>query len=168
MLTKTIAILIEDLYQDLEVWYPYYRLQEAGHQAHFIGREKSDYTGKFGYPLHATKLIKGITVQEYDAVIIPGGFAPDLMRKSRAMIDFVRAMSEANKIVAAICHGAWIPASAGILKDRQATCYYAIADDIIHAGAHYTDQPVVVDGNVITSRQPGDLPQFCQAILAAL
>ena len=161
-------MLCEDLYQDQEVWYPYFRLLEEGYTVDFIGRDKLEYTGKYGYPLQANKLITECTVEEYDAVIIPGGFAPDLMRKDQTMITFVADMSAAGKLVASICHGAWIPASADILKGKRATCYYAIADDIRNAGANYVDEEVVVDGNLITSRTPNDLPAFCRAIINVL
>lgn len=165
---KQVAILVEDLYQDLEVWYPYYRLKEAGAEVILVGRDKKNYVGKYGYPLTADTLITNVKVDDFDAVLIPGGFAPDLMRKTRDMIEFVLAMHNAGKVVAAICHGVWIPASAGILQGKTATCYYAIADDITNAGAQYVDKEVVVDGNLITARTPEDLPGFCREIIKAL
>lgn len=165
---KQVALLVEDLYQDLEVWYPYYRLTEAGADVRLIGRDKLEYVGKYGYPLTADTLIADVKADDFDAVVIPGGFAPDLMRKTREMIEFVRAMHDAGNVVAAICHGVWIPASAGILHGKTATCYYAIADDITNAGARYVDKEVVVDGNLITSRTPEDLPAFCREIIKAL
>ncbi len=167
-MSKRIALLVEDLYQDQEVWYPYFRLIEEGYTVDFIGMKKTTYTGKYGYPLEVHKAITEVTPLEYDAVIIPGGFAPDLMRKTRDMINFVKQMHDVDKLVASICHGAWIPVSADIVKGKTATCYYAIADDIRNAGANYVDEEVVVDGSLITSRTPNDLPAFCKAIISYL
>lgn len=168
MKQATIALLIEDLFQDAEVIYPYYRLQEAGHKVDIIGRDADAYTGKYGYHFSTDKHIDDVDVNDYDMVLIPGGFAPDLMRKDRRMAEFVAAMHKANKLVASICHGAWILASADIVSGVQATCYYAIADDLRNAGAEYVDDSVVVDKGIITSRNPDDLPNFMQAILAEL
>lgn len=165
---KKIAILVERDYQELEVWYPYYRLLEEGAAVDFIAPEKKEYLGKFGYPLAANKTIKEARVNDYDGVIIPGGFAPDYLRRFKPSIDFVRQADQESKVIAAICHGAWILASAGILKGKKATCFFAIADDIKNAGAHYEDNNVVVDGRLITSRKPEDLPAFCQAIIKQL
>lgn len=168
MNTKTIAIIIEDLYQDLEVWYPYLRLREAGFTTWLVAKDQKTYNGKFGYPATPDRLLSDISAQDVDAVIIPGGFAPDLMRKYPDIIDFVKSMDQAKKLVAAICHGVWIPASANILQGKQATCYSAIADDIKNAGAQYVDKEVVQDGNLITARKPEDLPAFCARIIAVL
>ncbi len=165
---KTIAIFIEDQYQDLEVWYPYLRLREAGFIVWLVAKEQKTYVGKYGYPAQPDKLISDLTVEDINAVIIPGGFAPDHMRKYPDIIDFVKQANDQNKTVASICHGAWILASANILRGKQATCYFAIADDIKNAGANYVDQEVVQDGNLITARKPDDLPAFCKTIIATL
>lgn len=166
--SKTIIIFIEDHYQDLEVWYPYLRLREAGFTVWLVAKNQKTYTGKYGYPAQPDKLISEMTVDMVDAVIIPGGFAPDLMRKYPDIIDFVKTANDQGKVVAAICHGAWILASADILRGKHATCYFAIADDIKNAGAQYVDQEVVQDSKLITSRNPNDLPAFCKTIIAAL
>lgn len=166
--SKTIVIFIEDQYQDLEVWYPYLRLREAGFIVQLVAKEQKTYTGKYGYPAQPDTLISQITVDTVDAVIIPGGFAPDHMRKYPDIIDFVKAVNDQGKVIASICHGAWILASANILRDKQATCYFAIAQDVKNAGAEYVDKEVVQDGNLITSRNPNDLPAFCKTIIAAL
>lgn len=165
---KTIALFIEDQYQDLEVWYPYLRLKEAGHTVWLIAKDQKTYIGKYGYPAQPDKLIADVTADAIDAVIIPGGFAPDHMRKYPDIIEFVKTANQQGKVVASICHGAWILASANVLRGKRATCYYAIADDIKNAGAEYSDAEVVQDGNIITSRNPNDLPAFCKAIIAAL
>lgn len=166
---KKIAILIEQMYQELEVWYPYYRMIEEGAETVFIAPEDGkEYHGKYGYPTKADIAIASADPKNFDAVIIPGGFAPDFMRRSPEMIEFVREMGKAEKITAAICHGAWVLASAELLGGRKATCFFGIADDIKNAGAIYVDEPVVVDGKIITSRKPDDLPAFCGAIIASL
>ena len=156
---KTVAILVENLYQELEVWYPLLRLKEAGHQVLVVGPKKQVYKSKFGYEISA---------DDFDAVIIPGGFAPDLMRREPRMAKFVREIFFAGKPVAAICHGLWMCVSAGILKGKKATCFFAIKDDVVNAGATYVDKEVVVDGNLISSRKPEDLPSFMKELLKQL
>lgn len=169
MENKRIAILLEKTYQDLEVWYPYYRMKEAGADVKLVAPSTSEeYLGKYGYPAKADIEITQADPNNFDAVIIPGGFAPDFMRRTPQMIDFVRSMHEQNKIVAAICHGGWILASADIIKGKKVTGFVAIKDDLVHAGAEYLDLEMVRDGNIITSRKPDDLPAFCKAIIDAL
>lgn len=166
---KTVAVLIEEQYQELEVWVPYYRLKEAGAKVLLLGAEKGKvYKGKFGYPAAAEADYKSLKAGAVDGVVIPGGFAPDFMRRYPEPAAFVREAFQAGKVVASICHGAWILASAEVLEGKKATCFYAIADDVRHAGAKYVDEEVVVDGNLITSRKPEDLPAFCAAIVKAL
>jgi protease I len=126
------------------------------------------YKSKFGMPAIADVAAKDAHADDYDALIIPGGFSPDYMRRSSEMVAFAKAMAQAEKPIAAICHGAWLMASACDLKDRRLTCFHSIKDDIVHAGAIYVDEAVVVDGNYITSRTPKDLPVFLPAILKAL
>jgi protease I len=155
---KRVAILAENNYQDLELWYPLLRMREAGAEVKVVGTgSATTYTSKHGYE-----------VADFDAVIIPGGYAPDLMRRYPAMVSLVREAFEQGKVVAAICHAGWMLASAGIVKGKKATCFYAIKDDLVNAGATYLDQEVVQDGNLITSRVPSDLPAFCRTIIAAL
>ena len=166
---KKIAILVEDHYQVLEVWYPYFRMQEAGLGPVFIGSGRSrQYKSKEGYPVRQELSIKKAREKDFEAVIIPGGYAPDMMRRSKEMIAFIKDMNKKRKIIAAICHGGWMLASAGILKAKKATSFYAIKDDLVNAGAKYVDREVVVDGNLITSRTPYDLPAFCREILRKL
>lgn len=165
---RRVAVLIEDQYQVLEAWYPYLRLQEEGIEAVFVAPEKKIYKSKEGYPAGAEVSIRQAKTGDFDGVIIPGGYAPDILRRYKEIVDFVRKMHGKNKLVAAICHGGWVLASAGLLKDRNVTGYFAIKDDLVHAGAHYQDEAVVVDGKLVTSRKPEDLPAFCRAILGCL
>jgi protease I len=165
---KTVAVLIEDVYQEMEVWYPAYRLREAGHRTLFIGTGKPEYKSKLGYPCKAEGDIKEVQAKDFDGVIVPGGFAPDYLRRSPQILAFVAAMDKARKPVGSICHAAWVLCSAGILKGRKATCFFAIKDDVVNAGATYLDQEVVVDGNLVTSRKPDDLPAFMREFLKAL
>lgn len=165
---KKIAILIADTYQVLEAWYPYLRLREAGMQPVFVGMEKKEYYSKEHYPALAEIAIKEANTQDFAAIIIPGGYAPDVLRRYSEVNEFVKSMYNQNKIVAAICHGGWILVSAGILKGKNATGFISIKDDLINAGANFIDQEVVVDGQLITSRTPEDLPGFCKQIIGAL
>ncbi len=166
---KRVAILVEKMYEDQELWYPYFRLKEAGAIPVRVGPGKeTSFASKYGYPAPVDAHVSEVEPGEFDALIVPGGFAPDFMRRTQAMIDFVAAFAQLGRPMAAICHGVWMLCSADALKGKRATCFYAIRHDVIHAGATYVDQEVVVDGNIITSRKPDDLPAFMQAILAAL
>lgn len=165
---KKIAILVEQQYEDLELWYPKLRFIEAGADVKVIGPEKKSYPSKHGYGAEADLQVDNVSADDFDAVIIPGGYSPDHMRRHPAMVEFVRAMNDAGKIVAAICHGAWMLCSADVVRDRKATCFFSIRDDLVNAGAAYLDEEVVRDGNIVTSRIPPDLPAFCRTIIAAL
>jgi len=165
---KLVVILAEQLYEDLELWYPLLRLREAGATVQVAGGGKDSYQSKHGYPVTVDKNAEKIKVKDLAALIIPGGYAPDHMRRHPAMVKLVREAAEQGKIVAAICHGGWMLASAEVISGRKVTGFYAISDDLRHAGAEYVDQEVVRDGNVITSRIPDDLPAFCREIIAAL
>jgi protease I len=165
---KSVGILVENDYQELEFWYPYLRLQEEGVIPLVIGHHKTVYKSKLGYEVEADVASKEVLQQTFDAIIIPGGYAPDKMRTHTSMLQLVKTNYENGSVIAAICHAAWVLSSAGILKGKNATCYHSIKDDIINAGANYSDEPVVVDGNLITSRQPFDLPAFCTAIINEL
>ncbi len=166
---KRVAILAENLYQELELWYPLLRMREAGAEVTVVGTGSADtYTSKHGYPAAVDAVASEVTAGDFDALIIPGGYAPDLMRRYPAMVNLVREVFAQGKVVAAICHAGWMLASADVLKGKKATCFYAIKDDLVNAGATYVDQEVVQDGNLITSRTPADLPAFCRAIIAAL
>jgi protease I len=166
---KRAAILVEQQYQEMEVWYPLYRLREAGCKVTVVGPEAgATYPSKLGYPAKSDKAAKDVNANDFDLVVIPGGFAPDFIRRSEAMIRLVSTMAEQGKVVAAICHGPWVLCSTQALKGRKATCFFAIKDDVINAGANYVDAEVVRDGNLITSRKPDDLPAFMQMIFQAV
>jgi protease I len=165
---NVIAILLEKTYQDLEVWYPHYRLQEAGVETVFVAPDKDKRTGKYGYPIQPDITIADVNPVDFDGIIIPGGFAPDYMRRDERMVDFVRNMYAAEKLVAAICHGGWMLASADIIDGKDVTSFYGIKDDMVNAGGIFIDQEVVQDDNIITARKPDDLPAFMQAILSSL
>jgi protease I len=165
---KRIAILIEDMYQEHEFWYPFYRMKEAGAKVTVVGTGAKEYHSKIGLPAPGGVAAESVGAPDFDAVIVPGGYAPDRMRRNAAMLKLVRDSFTQGKIVAAICHAGWVLVSAGILKGKKATCVSAIKDDVVNAGATYVDQEVVRDGNLITSRTPEDLPAFCRGIIAAL
>jgi len=165
---RKIAILVEDLYNMPEFWYPYYRLKEEGAEVHVVGPERKTYKSKEGYPATADLTAKEASEQDFDAVIIPGGYAPDRMRRTPEMVEFVRKMNEKGRLIAAICHGPWILVSAGAAKGRRMTSFFSIKDDLVNAGAEYVDAEVVADGNVITSRKPDDLPAYLRAIIKKL
>jgi len=166
---KRIAILAEDMYQELELWYPLLRMREAGAEVQVIGTGSAEtYGSKHGYPVTVDAAPDEVRAEDFDAVVIPGGYAPDRMRRYPALLDFVREIDAQGKVVAAICHAGWVLVSAGILSGRRATCFFAIKDDLVNAGATYVDAEVVQDGNLITSRTPDDLPAFCRTIIAAL
>ncbi len=166
---KRIAVLVENNYQEMEAWYPVYRFREAGAEVVVAGKEAGKtYTSKLGYPITAERAIESLRAQELDAVVIPGGYAPDQLRTNPDVLKLVREMDAAGKPVAAICHAGWVLCSAGVLRGRRATSYHTIRDDMVNAGAQWVDQEVVVDGNLITSRQPADLPAFCREIARAL
>lgn len=166
---KRIAILVDQIYQDMEVWYPYYRFTEAGAQVVTVGAKAGEtYPSKHGYPVVCDKSYDEVKAGDFDGVVIPGGYAPDHIRRHAKAIQFVKDMDAQGKLVAAICHAGWVLCSAGILKGRRATCFFAIKDDLVNAGARYEDAEVVVDGNLVTSRKPDDLPAFCRACIQAL
>jgi len=165
---KRIGIFIEDLYNEFEFWYPYYRMKEAGAKVAVIGTGAKEYHTKIGLPAPGGTPAEAVSAVDFDAIIVPGGYAPDRLRRHPAVLKLVRDCFDGGKIVAAICHAGWVLVSAGVLKGRKATCFSSIKDDVINAGAKYVDQEVVRDGNLITSRTPDDLPAFCREIITAL
>lgn len=163
---KRAAVLVEQMYQEMEVWYPVYRLREAGCKVTLVGPEAGQtYPSKHGYPARSDQAARDVSANDFDLLVIPGGFAPDFMRRCEPMIRLASTMAEQGKPVAAICHGPWLLCSTQALKGRKATCFYAIKDDVINAGATYVDAEVVRDGNIITSRKPDDLPAFVQTLI---
>jgi protease I len=164
-----VAVLVEDLYENLELWYPVLRLREEGAQVFIVGPKAGEtYKSKEGYPAKADKSAEEISADEIDAVIVPGGYAPDRMRRHEAMVKLIREAAQKGKIVAAICHGGWMLAEADVVRGRTVTSFFAIKTDLINAGANWVDKEVVKDGNIITSRVPSDLPAFMRTIIEAL
>jgi protease I len=166
---KRVVILAESLYNELELWYPVLRFRAAGIKVEIVGTGSAlTYTSKFGMPVDVDTSADQVSASEVDAVIIPGGYAPDHLRRYPAVLKLVRDALAQGKVVAAICHAGWVLASAGVARGRTVTSVAAIKDDMINAGARWVDEEVVRDGNLITSRTPTDLPAFTDAILAML
>jgi len=166
---RKVAIMLDQMYQELEVWYPYYRLKEEGAEVVLVGPQAGvTYPSRFGYPCVSDAAARDVKAGALDAVVVPGGFAPDFMRRDQSMVDFIVRCADAGMILAAICHGAWMLCCTDALRDRTATCFHAIKYDVINAGARWVDREVCIDGNVITSRKPDDLPAFTLAVIDAL
>ena len=166
---KKVAIPVESLFNTFEFWYPYYRLKEAGAEVTVVGSGSAEtYTGKPGTEVKVDVNIEQVSAADFDGMVIPGGYAPDIMRRYPKMVQLVKDLFEGGKVVAAICHAGWMLASAEILSGKTVTSFFAIKDDLVHAGAEWVDQEVVVDGNLITSRTPDDLPAFMRAVIAAM
>jgi protease I len=165
---KTVLFFAGPLYEDLELWYPKIRLEEEGASTIVAGTGEKNYQGKRGYPLTVDASVDEIEAGEFDGLVIPGGYAPDIMRRSPKLLQLTREIYQAGKPVAFICHAGWVPISAGIVKGKRGTSVGAIKDDLVNAGMLWEDSAVVVDGNLISSRTPADLPLFCKAIIAAL
>ena len=164
-----IAIIATDGFEEAELIYPYYRLREAGHESQLISLGKRPIEGKYGYLMKPSFKIEEVDPDDYDGVIIPGGTKnPDYLRRNKEVLDFVHKINEQNKLVGAVCHAGWVLISSKIIKNRSATSYFAIKDDMINAGAKFEDKSVVIDGNLITSRMPDDLPDFMRAVLKFL
>ncbi|MCD6427472.1 MAG: type 1 glutamine amidotransferase [Caldisericaceae bacterium] len=165
---KKIAVLIEDSFNEFELIYPYYRLKEAGYDSVLVGPEKKAYHSKAELVIESEASISEINFDEFSGVVIPGGYAPDRLRRNQKVLDFVRDMFNKENLVAAICHGGWVLISAEVVNGVTLTGFYSIKDDLKNAGAKYTDEEVVVDGNLITSRGPKDLPVFMREIIKFL
>jgi protease I len=165
---RQILILVEQYYEDLELWYPKIRLEEAGFRCVVAGPTLDLYKGKNGYPCTPDALLTAVRADDFEGLVIPGGWAPDRLRRYPHVLQLVRDFDTAEKPIAMICHAGWVPISAKILKGRRVTGVSAIRDDLENAGAHFEDKPVVVDGHLISSRTPADLPDFCRALITAL
>lgn len=166
---KKVLMLVDDGYEDLEFWYPKIRLTEEGVDVIVAGKKQGVYLSKHGYEARVDIKASEVKPEEFDGVIIPGGVGcPDKLRRHREVLDIVKKVNENGKVVAAICHGPWVLISAGVVNGRQATSYFSIRDDMVNAGVKYRDHSAVVDGNLVTSRRPDDLPDFCKAIINLL
>jgi protease I len=166
---KKVIILVEEMFNVFEFWYPYYRLKEEGVEVTVVGSGSAEvYTGKPCTQAKVDTSAGNVYAENFDGIIIPGGYAPDMMRRYPAMVKLVKDFYKAEKLVAAICHAGWMLASAGILQGRKVTSFFAIKDDLINAGAKWVDQEVVVDEKLVTSRVPDDLPAFMRAVIDLL
>jgi len=166
---QKILIFTGDIYEDLELWYPKLRLEEAGAKVTLAGPKANQaYTGKNGYPCVSDAAIDEIDEATFEGLVVPGGFMPDKLRRDAKVLDLVRAFDKSGKPIAAICHGGWIPISAGVYRGIRVTGSPGIKDDLVNAGAIYEDKSVVVDRNHVTSRKPDDLPDFCREFIRLL
>src|SRR5436305_418451 len=165
VMQHTLLTFVDDIYEDLELWYPKLRLEEAGFCMKLAALELKTYAGKHGYPAKADALISEMKAPDFCGLLIPGGFMPDKLRRDPDVLALTREFFEQGKLVAFICHGGWIPISAKILKGKRVTGSRGIKDDLENAGAIYVDEPVVIDGNLISSRTPKDLAPFAVAMV---
>ncbi|MHB9149632.1 MAG: type 1 glutamine amidotransferase domain-containing protein [Thermoleophilia bacterium] len=165
---RRVAILVAQQYEDLELWYPKLRLEETGVAVVVAGLGDHSYPSKHGYPADTDAVIDDLDAADFDGVIIPGGWAPDYLRRSEAVKRFVAAVAQRGGLVAAICHGGSVLISAGVANGRRLTSVPAIKDDMVNAGAEWVDAPVVVDDALVTSRNPRDLTSFMPAVIAVL
>lgn len=166
---RRVLVFAADLFEDSELLYPVLRLKEEQVEVVVASPDGQPVTGKKGHgPFPADASVEDVSADDFDAVVIPGGFAPDALRRSETVLDLVRAFDAANKPIAFICHAGWVPISAGIIRGRRATSFSAIRDDMVNAGCDFEDAPIVVDGNLISSRHPGDLGPWLRGIIDAL
>ena len=165
---RKVAVLVEDDYEDLELWYPYFRLIEAGYEPVLIGPRSGSYRGKHGYEATAALSADKADPRDLIGLVIPGGWAPDRLRRHDAVVELVRSVSDLGSVIGSICHGGSLLVSANVVRGKKVTSFRSIEMDLINAGARYMDREVVVDGSLITSRKPDDLPAFMREVLRAL
>jgi protease I len=166
---KSVLVLAANLFEDTELLYPVLRLKEEEVEVTVASMDGEPVTGKSGHgPMKVDAAVADVAEADFDALVIPGGFAPDGMRRSQKALELVREFDEAGKPVAFICHAGWVPISAGIIKGRRATSFFAIKDDMVNAGCDWVDEATVVDGNLISARHPGDLGPWMRALIEAL
>ena len=167
--TSRVLVLAADMFEDMELLYPLFRLREEGIDVVVAGIDMSPITGKKGYgPFQVDTTVDNVDEWDFDALVIPGGFAPDKLRRYNSVLDLVRAFNASDKPIAFICHAGWVPISAGILKGRRATSVGAIRDDMVNAGTDWVDEETVVDANLISARTPDDLGPWMRALLSAV
>ncbi len=167
-MSKTVLILAEELYDERELWYPLTRMKEEGFKVHIVGTGAAPvFKSKLGMPVTVDLAAEEVDFN-FDCIIIPGGYAPDRLRRYPAVLELIRRAFQRGTVVAAICHAGWVLVSAGVLNGRTMTCFSAIRDDVVNAGATFVDEPVVVDGNLITSRTPNDLHIFVKTIIVEM
>ncbi|RLI86628.1 MAG: peptidase [Archaeoglobales archaeon] len=163
-----VLFLIEDGFEDLELFYPMYRLMEEGFEVVIASSSPNEKVGKYGYRIKPHKTFDDVKPEEYSALVIPGGKSPERVRINEKAVSITKHFVNENKVIAAICHGPQLLISAGAVKDKKLTCWIGIRDDVMAAGGIYEDRVVVVDGNLITSRMPSDLPAFCRELVEKL
>jgi protease I len=163
-----VMIFAENEYEDLELWYPKLRLIEAGARVVVAGPSEKEYRSKHGYPAQTDGIVRDFRPDQFDALVVPGGWAPDRLRRYPEVLEFTAKVARSGKPVAAICHGGWVLVSADVVRGRRLTSVTAIKDDLRNAGAEWVDEPVVVDGNLVTAQVPKDLPGFCRELIALL
>lgn len=163
---KRAVILVEAMYEDMEFWYPHYRLREEGYEVQVVAPEKgATYTSKHGYPVVSDAVSGEIDIDSIAIVVVPGGYAPDKLRRYPEILDFLKTANDKGKTIGTICHAVWVPISAGITKGKKMTCVSAIKDDLINSGAEFVDEALVIDGNLVSSRTPDDLPVFVKGLI---
>jgi protease I len=166
---KRFLTFVDNVYEELELWYPKLRLIEAGAQVVVAGpKAGATYAGKHGYPCKSDAAIADMKAADFDGLIVPGGFMPDKLRRDPHVLQLVHDFHAQEKLIAAICHGGWIPISAGVYRGVRVTGSAGIKDDLVNAGAIWEDKPVVVDRHFVSSRKPDDLPDFCRAVIGVL
>jgi len=166
---EKVLLFVENGFEDRELTYPYYRFREAGYKVDVVGPSaKVTYKGEYGLTMESDLSPKDVNIKDYAAIVIPGGRAPDRMRTNQGLVDLVREASQKGKVIAAICHGAQLLIEAGVVKGKKATCYVSVSTDLKNAGGIYLNKSVVVDRNLVTSRFPADLPNFCHETLKLL
>lgn len=166
--SRTVLVLVGPEYEDLEVWYPKLRLEEAGYAVKLAGIGEREYRGKHGYPCPVDGSVADFRADDLAGLVAPGGWAPDKLRRDPEVLRRVREVHESGKMIATICHGPWVLISAGIVRGRRMTSTIGIRDDLVNAGARWVDEPAVIDGNVVSARVPKDLPAFGRAMLEVL
>jgi protease I len=162
------VVLVEELYEETEAWCPIYRLREAGVAVVIAGTGAASYKGLHGYPIQTDAKAEDLNADDFDLVVVPGGYAPDVLRSDPGVQSLVRDANARDKVIAAMCHGPWVLISSGLVQGRTLTSLFRIRDDVENAGARWVDEEVVIDGNLITSRSPADIPAFCSAIIHLL
>ncbi|MFC4322196.1 type 1 glutamine amidotransferase domain-containing protein [Litchfieldia salsa] len=166
---KKIIQLVSDDFEDLELWYPVLRLREEGATVHIVGEKKGEqYIGKYGVPIVSDLSFQEIEPNDYDAILVPGGWSPDKLRRYEEVLHMVKTMDDQQKPVGQICHAGWVLISAKILEGKKVTSTPGIKDDMTNAGAIWLDEAVVVDGHLISSRRPPDLPDYMREFIKVL
>ena len=166
---KNILMFVDDVYEDLELWYPKLRLVEEGATVVVAGPEANKiYKGKNGYPCKSDVSYNNVEEKDFDGLVLAGGFAPDKLRRVPKVLELTKQFNDSKKLVAHICHAGWITISAKIMKGYKCTSTPGIKDDIENAGAVWVDEPLVIDRNMVSSRRPDDLPLFCKGIIEVM